>query len=54
MPYNYLLDCGLNSKYASIVRDSILIFDEAHNVPESSCEGWSFSINKRTFEDAQK
>lgn len=54
MPYNYLLDGQLNDKYKDIVKGSILIFDEAHNVPESSCEGRSFSINKRTFEDALK
>jgi Rad3-related DNA helicase len=54
MPYNYLLDDDLNEKYKEIVKDSILIFDEAHNVAEASCEGRTFSINKKTFEDAEK
>lgn len=49
MPYNYLLDDNLKEKYADIITKSILIFDEAHNVPESSCEGKTFSIDKRTF-----
>jgi len=54
MPYNYLLDGALLERYKDIIKESILIFDEAHNVPESSCDGRSFSINKRTFEDAKK
>ena len=54
MPYNYLLDDGLNERFQSIIKNSILIFDEAHNVPESACDGKTFSINKRTFEDALK
>ena len=51
MPYNYLLDVSLSSRYATMVRNSILIFDEAHNVPDASCEGRSFTITSKTFDN---
>lgn len=37
MPYNYILDADLLPKYKDIIEGSILIFDEAHNVPEAAC-----------------
>ena len=49
MPYNYILDSGLVSRYSDIIMNSILIFDEAHNVPEASCDGRSFSITSTIF-----
>jgi Rad3-related DNA helicase len=49
MPYNYLLDDSLSDRYKEIIEKSILIFDEAHNVPDSACDGKSFSVGKRTF-----
>ena len=32
MPYNYLLDAFLLSSYQELISESIIIFDEAHNV----------------------
>ena len=38
MPYNYLLDERLMGEdLSSLVKDSIIIFDEGHNLP-SVCE----------------
>lgn len=44
MPYNYLLDAYLLSSYSDLISDSIIIFDEAHNVPETACEGRSLTL----------
>ena len=43
MPYNYLLE----SSYSNIIdiKNSIIIFDEAHNVSNVAEDGSSFSIN---------
>ncbi len=37
MPYNYLLSAALIDKYLEIIKGSILIFDEGHNVPGAAC-----------------
>lgn len=50
MPYNYILDVGLLPRYKSIIEESILIFDEAHNVPESACEGRSMTITSGIYD----
>jgi len=42
MPYNYILDIDLLPRFASMISNSILIIDEAHNVSEASCEGRSY------------
>ncbi len=44
MPYNYLLDSYLLSNYQDIIENSIVIFDEAHNVSEAACEGRSLQL----------
>ena len=44
MPYNYLLDSYLMQNYKEIIQDSIIIFDEAHNVPDAACDGRSMEI----------
>lgn len=51
MPYNYILDVDRLNRYENLIRNSIIIFDEAHNVPESACEGRSFEITSRIFEN---
>jgi hypothetical protein len=45
MPYNYLLNLQLIPRYASIIQDSIIIFDEAHNVGDMSSSGRKIEIN---------
>ena len=37
MPYNYLLDEYMLKSYQELLENSIIIFDEAHNVPEAAC-----------------
>lgn len=44
MPYNYILDVEMLPRYVNIISGSVLIFDEAHNVPEASCEGRSYEL----------
>jgi Rad3-related DNA helicase len=42
MPYNYILDIDLLERFSKMIANSILIFDEAHNVADASCEGRSY------------
>lgn len=42
MPYNYILDVSRLPFYEGIIKNSIIIFDEAHNVPEAACDGRSY------------
>lgn len=44
MPYNYILDANLVSRFGKMIGGSILVFDEAHNVAEAACEGRSYSL----------
>ena len=52
MPYNYLLDAYLLPSYQEMLTDSIIIFDEAHNVAEAACEGRSLIIETANVEGA--
>ena len=45
MPYNYLLDKKYRDQNIEMVRDSILIFDEAHNIQSNAEEGASITIS---------
>lgn len=44
MPYNYLLDKRYRDQNVDLVTDSILIFDEAHNLQSNAEEGASITI----------
>ena len=51
MPYNYLLDGKIRAKMDLLKQDSIIIFDEAHNI-ESVCEdGASFELSISDLEN---
>ncbi|CAK81354.1 unnamed protein product (macronuclear) [Paramecium tetraurelia] len=52
LPYNYLLD----REFSNIVNteNSIIIFDEAHNVPSAAENGQSFFINETIVQEAKK
>lgn len=41
MPYNYILDIDLLPRFEKMIENGVIIFDEAHNVPEAACEGRS-------------
>ena len=50
MPYNYILDAYLMPSYQDIINESIIIFDEAHNVAEAACEGRSIQLESVNLE----
>ncbi len=37
MPYNYILDVSRLHNYVTMIKNGIIILDEAHNVPEAAC-----------------
>ncbi len=52
MPYNYILDIDLLPRFEHIIRGGVLIFDEAHNVPDASCEGRSYDLHSANIKGA--
>lgn len=52
MPYNYILDEFLLTSYSEILEDSIIIFDEAHNISEAACEGRSLQLDASNIDNA--
>lgn len=50
MPYNYLLDVFLLNTYAELVEGNIIVFDEAHNIPEAAESGRTNVISTTTFD----
>lgn len=52
MPYNYILDEFLLTSYSEIIEDSIIIFDEAHNISEAACEGRSLQLDASNIDNA--
>ena len=53
MPYNYILDVDRLPNYESIIKNSVIILDEAHNVPEAACEGRTFMIYSNIFSNIE-
>ena len=49
MPYNYLLFEDMVDNYKDLIKNSIIIFDEAHNVPSVACDGRTFSLKYSAF-----
>ena len=45
LPYNYIFDIKVCSRINLILKNSILIVDEAHNLQEICCESGSIDIN---------
>ena len=48
MPYNYLVQPGIRNIFSQILEGSIIIIDEAHNIPNSASEALSYNL---TFAD---
>ena len=46
MPYNYLLDSKINSIYKLELENSVLIFDEAHNVESVTEDSSCFKVSR--------
>jgi Rad3-related DNA helicase len=53
MPYNYILDADLLPRFGNILSGSVVVFDEAHNVSEASCEGRSAELLKVNMTGAE-
>ena len=49
VPYNYVLDPGLRSAIAPDLKNSVLIFDEAHNIQDLCAESASAECNPALF-----
>lgn len=45
MPYNYLTDRDIRQSYVEKIKNSIIIFDEAHNIEKAAEEGASVFIS---------
>lgn len=53
MPYNYLLDHRTLDNAERLVKDSIIIFDEGHNVASTACSGYDIKFSAETLEEAR-
>jgi Fanconi anemia group J protein len=45
-PYNYILDCNIRASMGVELRDSIVLFDEAHNIEDVSRTAASTQLNR--------
>lgn len=50
MPYSYIIDQKYRENFAINWENSVIIFDEAHNVPQCCEDSASFSIDSDTLE----
>ena len=44
LPYNYLTDRNLQHRHKSLINDSIIVFDEAHNITKFCENGYTFAL----------
>ena len=49
MPYNYILDRNLIKQNEVFLEDSIIIFDEGHNVASAAAQGMSLTLRTSRF-----
>lgn len=52
MPYNYVLNKKILERNSLVIQDSILIFDEGHNITEAARNGVSVSITLNDIKGA--
>ena len=50
MPYNYLVDEKIRENFEINFQNSIIIFDEAHNIAQTCEDEASFSIETKNLE----
>ena len=51
LPYNYIFDMKISSRTNLILKNSILIIDEAHNLQDICCDSASIDINTNIIDD---
>ena len=51
LPYNYIFDMKIALRTKLILKNSILIIDEAHNLQDICCDSASVDINTKIIED---
>jgi len=49
MPYNYLIDERIRANYDIKFENTLIIFDEAHNVPQAQEDVTSFELKAKTL-----
>lgn len=49
MPYNYILDSNIKENVNNDLNNSVIIFDEGHNIPGMAEDGVSFSLSLSTL-----
>ena len=54
MPYTYVFDFRYLKSNPDLIKNSILIFDEAHNLESAAEEGFSTSITTGELKDLIK
>ncbi|KAL4484221.1 hypothetical protein ABPG72_003505 [Tetrahymena utriculariae] len=54
LPYSFLLMQSRFLEFQVILKDSIIIFDEAHNVPSAAEEGTSYKVDQNLIEESNK
>jgi regulator of telomere elongation helicase 1 len=54
MPYNYLIDEKIRENYEIEWNNSIIIFDEAHNVTQATEDVTSFELKAETLQNCVK
>lgn len=53
MPYTYIFDFRYRENHKNMMQNSILIFDEAHNIQKASEQGSSLSISSSELQNLQ-
>lgn len=54
MPYNYLIDDRIRQTYDLTYKNTIIIFDEAHNLPSTQEEVSSFELKASMLDKVAK
>jgi len=49
LPFNYILDWKIFQSFSHLIKDSVIIFDEAHNVDSIAEDGACLEIDCRTL-----
>lgn len=53
LPYNYIFDSKIRQRLNMSFKDSILLIDEGHNIPEICTENFTKSLSQKNLKDVQ-